>query len=58
MCMYSRLSGSEAQITIVGCGNASGSILPPMVIFDGAHLDYELTNGEVSGTLYGLSIGG
>ena len=32
--VYGRSSGSKAQITIVRCGNASGSILPPMVIFE------------------------
>ena len=51
MCVYGQSSGSKAQITIVGCGNASNSILPPMVIFKGAPLNYELTYGEVPGTL-------
>ena len=53
--VYGRSSGNKAQITIVACASATGVALPPMVIFQGARLNYELTIGEVPGTLYGLS---
>ena len=52
---YGRSSGNKAQITIVACASATGVALPPMVIFQGTRLNYELTIGEVPGTLYGLS---
>ena len=53
--VYGRSSGNKAQITIVACASATGVALPPMVIFQGARLNYELTIGEVPGTLSGLS---
>ena len=48
-------SGDKTQITVVGCVSASGYCLPPMVIWDRKTLNPELANGEVPGTLYGLS---
>ena len=56
--VYGRSSGNKAQITVVVCASATGVVLPPMVIFQGAHLNHELTLGEVPGTLYGLSENG
>ena len=53
--VYGRSSGNKAQITIVACASATGVALPPMVIFQDTRLNYELTVGEVPGTLYGLS---
>ena len=38
-----RASGKKEQITILGCANAIGQALPPMVIFDGKYL---ITNGQ------------
>ena len=29
-----RVSGKKGQVTIVGCANATGQAIPPMVIFD------------------------
>ena len=48
-------SGSKQQITIVGCVRADGQSLPPMVIWNRKRLPIELPNGEVPGTIYGLS---
>ena len=28
-----RTSGQKSQITVIGCGSASGQILPPFIIF-------------------------
>ena len=48
-------SGNKAQITILACANAVGSIIPPMVIFKGERLNYEWTRGEVPDTKYAMS---
>ena len=48
-------SGNKAQITVLACVSASGHSLPPMVIWDRKTLSPELTNGEMPGTIYGLS---
>ena len=51
-------SGNKSQITIVGCINAIGQVLPPFVIFDAKNLKLEWAEGEVPGTTYGLSDSG
>ena len=51
-------SGNKSQVTIVACVSAAGFCMPPMVIFDRKVLVPELTEGEVEGTLYGLSAKG
>ena len=48
-------SGDKSQITVVGCVNAGGFCMPPMVIWDRKTLAPALTEGEVPGTIYGLS---
>ena len=48
-------SGDKAQITVVACVSASGSCMPPMVILDRKTLPPRFTNGDVPGTIYGLS---
>ena len=50
-----RTSGNKSQITVVGCGDATGSCIPPFVIIDAKSLNMEWTKGEVPGTTYGLS---
>lgn len=46
---------SKTQITVLACTSASGTALPPMVIFGGRKtLNPDLTTGEIPGTLYGL----
>ncbi len=50
-----RVSGKKEQITILGCANALGQTVPPMVIFEGKYLNYQWTDGEVPGTYYGMS---
>ena len=49
------VSGDRSQITVLACCSASGYVLPPFVIFDRLNLRPELTDGEVPGTIYGLS---
>ena len=53
-----RSSGRKGQVTIVGCANASGHAIPPMVIFDVQKLNPSWTEGEFPGTKYGLSSNG
>ena len=52
---YTLSSGNKSQITVVGCVNAGGQYLPPMVIWDRKNLKPELTEGELPQTIYGLS---
>ena len=51
-------SGDKSQITVVGCCSAAGIAIPPMVVFDRKRLRPEYTEGEVPGTVYGLSKSG
>ena len=51
-------TGNKAQITILACCNASGYVLPPFVTYDRKALKAEMYDGEVSGTMYGLSDSG
>ena len=48
-------SGDKSQITAVGCVNAVGQAIPPMVIWDRKSMAPALAEGEVPGTIYGLS---
>ena len=50
-----RVSGKKEQITVLGCANAIGQVIPPMVIFEGKYLNYQWTRNEVPGTYYGMS---
>ena len=49
--VHCRTSGSKGQITIIACANAAGSIIPPMVIFEGKRLNSEWIKREVPNTL-------
>ena len=51
-------SGDKSQITVVACVSAAGSFMPPMVILDRKTLPPRFTEGEISGTGYGLSAKG
>ena len=48
-------SGGKSQITAVGCVNAAGQAMPPMVIWDRKTMAPVLAEGEVPGTSYGMS---
>ena len=50
-----RTSGKKNQITVLGCGSATGQVLPPFVIFDARQLNPLWIRGEIPGTRYGLS---
>lgn len=53
-----RSTGAKGQVTVLACCSAAGYSMPPMVIFDRKTLKPELTNGEIPGTMYGLSSSG
>ena len=45
-----RVSGKKGQVTVVGCTDATGQAIPPMVIFDAQKLNPKWTEGEFPGT--------
>ena len=51
-------SNDKKQVTILSCVNVTGVALPPFVIFKRKTMNQELANGEVPGTLYGVSENG
>ena len=51
-------SGVKSQITVLGCCNGTGQVIPPFIIFDAKQLNHLWTRGEVNGTRYGLSDSG
>ena len=53
--VHCRTSGNKSQITVLVCANAAGSVVPPMVIFEGQRFNPEWSKGEVPDTLYGMS---
>ena len=48
-------SGNKSQITIVGCVNAAGYCIPPMIIYGRKTINAALVENEIPGTIYGLS---
>ena len=51
-------SGDKSQLTVMACTCAAGYFIPPMIIFDRKKFVDGWSNGEVPGTLYGLSQNG
>ena len=48
-------TGNKTQITVLASCNAAGYCMPPFVIFDRKCLKQAMVDGEVPGTMYGLS---
>ena len=48
-------SEQKSQITVIGCGSATGQVLPPFIIFAAKQLNHSWTLNEVSGSRYGVS---
>jgi len=55
---YHLTGSTKDQITVLVCSSAAGYALPPFVVFDRKNLNIKLTEGEVPGTVYGLSSNG
>ena len=53
--VHCHTSGNKSQITVLVCANAAGSVIPPMVIFEGQRFNPEWSKGEVPDTLYDMS---
>ena len=45
-----RTSGQKAQITVIGCGSATGQILPPFIIYSAKKLNHLWMRDEVTGS--------
>ena len=50
--------GTRSQVSVLACSCAAGFVIPPFVIWDRKTLNPKLTDGEVPGTLYGLTHNG
>ena len=48
-------SGTKAQLTVIGCGSASGHVIPPFIIFAAKQLNPLWMRDEVGGSRYGVS---
>ena len=48
-------SGQKQQITVIGCGSATGQCLPPFVIFAAKQLNHLWTANEVNGSRFAVS---
>ena len=51
-------SGDKSQLTVMACTCVAGYFISLMIIFDRKNFFDEWVNGEVPGTLYGLSQNG
>ena len=47
--VWSINSGDKTQITVMGCGNAAGTMIPPLVIFKGVRTNSYLVDGAPEG---------
>ena len=50
--------GQKQQITVIGCGSATGHVIPPFIVFAAKNLNYFWTKNEVSGSYYRVSDNG
>ena len=50
-----RTSGQKAQITVIGCGSATGHAIPPFIIFAAKQISPLWTVDEVNGSRYAVS---
>jgi len=51
-------SGKKEQITVIGCGNATGQAIPPFIIFAAKQVNYLWTKNEVNGSRFAVSDNG
>ena len=50
-----RTSGQKSQITVIGCGSATGQSLPPFIIFAAKQLSPLWVKDEIPGSSYAVS---
>ena len=53
-----RTSGKKQQITVIGCGIATGQAMPPYIIFAVKQVNPLWTQDKVVGSRYGVSDNG
>lgn len=53
-----RCSGQKSQITIIGCGSATGHAIPPFIIFAAKQLNHLWMKDEVPGSRFAVSDNG
>ena len=53
-----RTSGQKAQITVIGCGSATGQVIPPFIIFAAKQISPLWTKDEVNGSRFAVSENG
>ena len=53
-----RTSGKKQQITVIGCGNATGQAMPPFIIFAAKQINSLWTQNEVVGSRYAVTDNG
>ena len=51
-------SGKNQQITVIGCGNATGQAIPPFIIFAAKQINPRWMQDEVVGSCYAISDNG
>ena len=50
-----RTTGDKAQITVIGCGSATGQAIPPFIIFAAKQISPLWTIDEVNGSRFAVS---
>jgi hypothetical protein len=55
---YLSPTGGKTCFTVLFCGNASGEILPPFIVYKGMHLYSTWCKGGPDGTTYGVTSSG
>ena len=51
-------SGRKQQIIIIGCGSATGYVIPPFIVFAAKQVNYLWIRNEVSGSRFAVSDNG
>ena len=51
-------SGQKQQMTVIGCGSATGHVIPPFVVFAAKNLNHLWMKNEVPGTRFAVSDNG
>ncbi len=53
-----RTSGQKSQVTVIGCGSATGQVIPPFIIFSGKQINLLWTLNGVNGSRFAVSDNG
>ena len=53
-----RRQAKKQQITVIGCGSATGHVIPPFIVFAAKNLNHLWMKNEVPGTCFAVSNNG